>query len=64
MSVLTRLRDALAEPEPAAVETEPSPPPTGCTKCEPAPFDRGPKFGGHVAARGRTVPADNGLRSI
>lgn len=63
MSLLARLRGALAEPEPEPTAV-PTPSATGCQKCKPAPFDRGPKFGGHVAARGRTVPADNGLRSI
>ncbi|WP_078290448.1 hypothetical protein [Mycobacterium sp. D16R24] len=61
MSILTKLRLTLADPEPTA---EPEPSATGCTKCEPAPFDRGPRFGGHVAARGRGLPIDNGLKAI
>lgn len=62
MKMINRLREVLTEPEPNAVETVPSS--TGCTKCAPAPFDRGPRFRGHVAARGRGVPTDNGLRAI
>lgn len=63
MSLIAKLRDLAAEPEPAAVEAEPSPSPTGC-KCSPAPFNRGPKFGGTILARGRAVPTDNGLRVL
>ncbi|WP_025088193.1 hypothetical protein [Mycobacteroides abscessus] len=66
MSLLNRLRDRRAEPEPTAEpDPAPAPSPTGsCTKCAPAHFDRGPKFHGHVAARGRAVPSDNGLRVL
>ncbi|WP_157901577.1 hypothetical protein [Mycobacteroides chelonae] len=64
MSMLSRLRDlTAATPEP---EPEPAPDPVpfvGC-KCEPAPFDRGPRFGGHVAARGYGLPHDPGLRVL
>ncbi len=64
MSMLSRLRDlTAATPEP---EPEPAPDPsgTGCMKCLPAAFDRGPRFHGHVAARGRAIPTDNGLRLV
>lgn len=64
MSLLARLRDRQTEPEPTAVEAEPSPPSTGCTKCEPAPISKGPKFNGTILARGRAVPADPGLRVL
>ncbi|AMU45427.1 Uncharacterised protein [Mycobacteroides abscessus subsp. abscessus] len=66
MNLISKLRDAqnVPEPEPTTVEPDPTPSNTGCGKCAPAPFDRGPRFGGHVAARGRAVPTDNGLRSI
>lgn len=65
MSLLARLRDLAADPEPEPAEPDPSPSSSGaCSKCAPAAFDRGPRWRGHVAARGRTVPADNGLRSI
>ncbi|TDZ77064.1 hypothetical protein [Mycobacteroides salmoniphilum] len=61
MSLLRRLRDRM----PATPELEPDPSPSiGCRKCEPAIKRRGPKFGGHVAARGRGLPVDNGLRVI
>lgn len=65
MNVLSRLRDlTAADPEP---EPEPAPDPVpsvGCRKCAPAPLNRGPKFGGTILARGRGVPADNGLRVL
>ncbi|MBF9328242.1 hypothetical protein [Mycobacteroides chelonae] len=69
MSMLSRLRDLTAanpeptpEPEPEpAIETMPSS--AGC-RCRPESFDRGPKFGGTVLARGRGVPTDNGLRVL
>lgn len=67
MSMLSRLRDRQAEPEPSPVPhgtPEPTPSGTGCMKCLPAPLSRGPRFGGHVAARGRGVPTDNGLRLV
>ncbi|KRQ26869.1 hypothetical protein BKG82_06535 [Mycobacteroides chelonae] len=64
MSLLNRMRDLAAEPEPA-VEAEPAASSSsGCKKCAPAPINRGPKFGGHVAARSRGLPIDNGLRAI
>lgn len=63
MNLISKLRDRQTEPEPTAVEAEPSPSPTGC-KCAPAPISKGPKFNGTILARGRAVPADNGLRAI
>ncbi|MFL0159521.1 hypothetical protein [Mycobacteroides chelonae] len=62
MSLISKLRERQAEPEPTPVE--PSPPPTGCVKCAPQPFSKGPKFGGTILARGRAVPTDNGLRVL
>lgn len=64
MSILNRLRNRRAEPEPTAVEPDPTPSSSGCGKCSPAPFNRGPKFGGTILARGRGLPHDPGLQVL